>query len=547
MTDHLPVPTARSSHRRLHFATADLLPATVSLVAVLAYLLFERATTGASSGLPLDDSWIHLVFARSLAAGAGLAFPAGEIVPASTAPLWTALLSLLGALPFDRVLAVKFLGAALAVLGVVESGRLARALNLPPLLAFLSALAVASTDWLAWAALSAMEIPLFVLLSVAGMRLHAEEIAERRKGRLSLLVLALAALARPEGLLLLLLAFGERVASGAGSVSDRLGAIAADVAIGVSVLAPVAVFNLAVSGSPLPTTFAAKAEGVSRLLPDLHTLYLALGLFFRSHPLYLLLAAGGGCALLARRLSGHRLSLLPALWLFALPCALSLLGAHGGTVLGNFGRYLFPLFPPLVVVGSMALATPLDALRRGPAPRLAKVAGWGLAFALVLGPALAATARGAGRYVQGVTNVESSDLRLARWLAPRLAPEALIAVADVGAMGFVLPNRLVDLGALITPELRDELRREGKLDPQEALARYLERRGVDFVAAYPRFLPAFEADPVRFVPLVRLAIPNNITMAGDELVLYRTGWCRYPLREMAEPAAAPDPTRRPPP
>lgn len=547
MTDHLPAPTATSSIRRRRVATADLLAAVVALVAVLAYLRFEGATTGASSGLPLDDSWIHLVFARSLAAGTGLAFPAGGIVPASTAPLWTALLSLLGALPVDLAIAAKLFGSLLAVLGVVESGRLARALELSPALAFVAALAVATTDWLAWAALSAMEIPFFVLLSLAGMRLHAEQIAGRRSGRLSLLLLSLAALARPEGLLLLALAIGERLASLATPAAERARVVAADLAVAVSVILPAAVFNVAVSGSPLPTTFAAKADGVSRLLPDLHTLYLAFGLFFRTHPSLSLLAAGGACALLAGRLAGRRVSLLPALWLFALPCALSLLGARGGTVLGNFGRYLFPLFPPLAVVGCAALVSPLAALRRRPAPRLVAVAGWSLAILLLLGPPLVATVRGAGRYVQSVMNVESSDLRLARWLAPRLDPEALIAVADVGALGFVLPNRSIDLGGLITPELRDELRREGEVDSQEALARYLERRGVDFVAAYPRFLPAFEADPVRFVPLVRLAIPNNITMAGDELVLYRTGWCRHPLREIAEPAAAPDPTRRPSP
>ena len=545
VTDHSTArPTSPFAPERRAPAGALLLALLVPLACVY-YLGVQRAVTGALGGLPLDDSWIHLVFARSLAAGEGLAFNPGELVPASTAPLWTALLALVHLLPFDPVLPVKLLGVALATLAVLESARLARALGLPRPLAVLAAAAVAMTDWLAWAALSGMEIPLFTLLSLAGMRLHAEESAGRRAGRLSLLLLALAVLARPEGLLLLLLAVVERAAGSDRRGLARLRGMGVDLALVAVLLVPMALFNFAVSGSPLPTTFAAKAGGVRHLLPDLHTLYLAFGLLFRSHPVLALLAGGGALELAARRLAGHRVALLPALWLFALPVALSLLGGAGGAVLGNFGRYLFPLFPVLAVVGCAALARPLAAVAAtaGDGPRRVRWAAV-LVVPLVLGPGLFVLVRGGGRYAQSVANVETSDVRLARWLTPRLAPEALLAVADVGAMKYLLPNRLIDLGALVTPELHAELRREGDLPPEEALARFLARRGVDFVAVYPRFLPAFERDPARFAPLVRLAIPDNITMAGDELVLYRTGWCAHPLREPPEPAAAPDPTRR---
>ena len=33
----------------------------------------------------------------------------------------------------------------------------------------------------------------------------------------------------------------------------------------------------------------------------------------------------------------------------------------------------------------------------------------------------------------------------------------------------------------------------------------------------------------RVEPLHRVAVPNNITMGGDELVLYSTPWTRHPL------------------
>src|ERR1700712_3246195 len=69
------------------------------VVACLRYLLAEISRLKGGLGFPLDDSWIHLQFARNLAHGAGLSYNSGELVTGSTAPLWTALLSLLFLLP----------------------------------------------------------------------------------------------------------------------------------------------------------------------------------------------------------------------------------------------------------------------------------------------------------------------------------------------------------------------------------------------------------------------------------------------------------------
>src|SRR5210317_1490371 len=45
-------------------------------------------------GFPLDDSWIHLTYARNLALFGEWAFQPGKPSAGSTAPLWTALLSI---------------------------------------------------------------------------------------------------------------------------------------------------------------------------------------------------------------------------------------------------------------------------------------------------------------------------------------------------------------------------------------------------------------------------------------------------------------------
>jgi hypothetical protein len=155
--------------------------------------------------------------------------------------------------------------------------------------------------------------------------------------------------------------------------------------------------------------------------------------------------------------------------------------------------------------------------------------------------------QGAGRYAQNVANVQDSDVAIARWLAPRLAPEAVLAVNDIGALKFLLPNRIVDLASIATPEIRREVDRDraAGMGWSEAMAAAIARRQPDYIVVFPSWVPFLARDP-RFRPVHGLRIPDNITMGGDEIVVYATPWTRYPLREVVTPAPAPTPAPPPP-
>ncbi len=489
-------------------------------IACLGYLAVELRLLGGDGGFVLDDSWIHLAFAANLAAGEGLALNPGELVTGSTAPLWTALVSLLLLLPGSPVWWVKAAGVALHLAGVDALYRLGRELELTPALAALAAGLTLSTGWLVWAALSGLEIPLFVVLSLWGVLLHLRE--RRRPGPAprSLLVLAAAALARPEGVLLLALALADGLLGGVPIRRLLRGA-----GLAAIVLVPVAAFNLAVGGSPLPTTFYAKAGESRDWLPGLHHLYSILGIFFRAQPFSVLLAAAGALELARRWRTARDRGLLPALWLFALPLAYATLSPRGQLVAGNFGRYFFPLFPFLALLAVLALAplvARLGASWRSPQRRLAAALG----VLLLLTPTLLSLARGAGRYFQNVANVEASDVAVARWLAPRLPAEAVLAVNDVGALSHLLPNRVVDLAGIGNPELGGYLRRAASRE--EGILRFLAEHRPDYLVVFPSWFPELVATS-GFAPRYRVEIPDNITMGGDELVVYATPWTRHPL------------------
>ncbi|HBL26791.1 MAG TPA: hypothetical protein DD490_08155 [Acidobacteria bacterium] len=515
-----------------------LLPA--ALLAGLGYFATEAWLLSGDLGFPLDDSWIHLQFARQLAAGEGLAYNSGELVTGSTAPLWTALLALLFYLPGSVIVWTKVLGMALYLAGVAATFRLGSALGLGRGLASFAAALTLATSWLVWSSLSGMEVPLFVALSLAGISLHLRERAEPGRPPLAAGVFAVAALARPEGLLLLVLSLVDhalvfrREEDGALALSrPPLHRVLTGGLLAVCALVGPVVFYRLAGGSFLPTTFAAKGGELRRFLPDLQYLYTVLGVLLREQP-YMVLLAGAGILALVERLGTPRdRGLLPALWLVALPLAYSTISPAGrGQLLGNFGRYYFPFFPVLILLGVLGLERAAEAV--GPRLRAGtlRLPLHAVAIALVLWPTLSALARGAGRYAQSVANVQDSDVAMARWLAPRLHPEAVLAVNDIGALKYLLPNRVIDLAGIANPEIRRAINQamQEKRPWEPAVAAEIDRRRPDYLVVFPSWFPALARD-ARFRPLYGIEIRDNITMGGDEVVVYATPWTRYPLKE----------------
>jgi hypothetical protein len=519
-------------------------PVALGAVLCVLYLGAEVSFLGGQLGLPLDDSWIHLQFARNLAEGEGLSYNPGEMVPGTTAPLWTAVLSLFFVLPGSPLLWAKITGAVLFLGGVEAARQLSHELDLGPGLAVLAAALTAATGWLVWAAMSGMEIPLFVFLSMWGMVLHIRERRAPGRAPLSLFLFGTAVLARPEGLLLLALAVFDRlvvpVRDQHGELElerPRLGSTIWGVLAGLIVIAPVGLFNLVFSGSALPTTFAAKSTGLERFLPNLQSIYKTLGIFFREQPV-LTMTAVAGCLVLVERLGRRReAGLLPALWLLGLPVAYSTLGGVlEQTLVGNFGRYYFPLFPLLAVLGVLGLERAAAALGWSLKVGKARVPLGVLALLLVVWPTASGVRRGLGRYLQSVGNVQQSDIAMAYWLKDRLPADALLAVNDVGALKFLLPNRILDLAGIINPEVPVYMRQamnEGR-DWHQGILRFLDENRPDYLVIFPAWYPRLAQLDERFRVVYSLEIPQNITMGGNELAVYATPWTRYPLRDLRE-------------
>lgn len=491
----------------------------------------HRANDGID-GFPLDDPWIHLTYAKNLARHHTFAyFPGDPSTQGSTSPLYTVLLSLGFLVTSNEKVLSYFLGL------LFHAG-------------FLGLFALWARrrlgDW-AWAAAAVLFIgldPRIGMLTVSGMEtslflfLIAAAFLARSHGRVlvTALAVALAVWVRPDGLILVVL-FGadllyERRAN-AGWVKAA--------ALGAGVLALYFVFNLAVGGSLLPNTFAAKTA-YYRMQPRIPFLLNEGGAAFFSAawrillPLCLFALVREAFAFFRRRPPEVRLE---AAWALALPAAYFVLlpFAH------RFERYLLPALPAVTILALSALKQLTSYLlgaqqspdTRGrrparPAPggsRPVRGFPWasraGIAAGLVLAAALALQVRVSAAapsfYALLCHYHYVRHERTGRWLLENTEPTAVVATHDVGAIAFYSGRRVVDMVGVVLPEAVVHLNQPNYLP---YLTELFTREKVTHVATLRNWCevvnvePLFVADPQPEIMEVYPWVPGRTHLMPKE-------------------------------
>jgi hypothetical protein len=449
------------------------------------YFVFDRVpgTAAAFAGLPLDDAWIHLVYARSLSALQGFAYNPGQLETGSTSPLWAVALvpaswaaRLLG---ISVVIPTKVSGVLAATAASLGAARLLRCLGFGLAVELAAGLAIAADPALAFAQVSGMEVLLASALALWALG----DLAAERYGKASL-VAALAPLARPEMAvltLLVLLVSEWRLRQARASMRARLLALAPAVAfIGGWML-----YCLLVSGYPLPSAFYAKFA--SRQEYFAHNLVLIFTQMMPSWPWFargtgFALWGVGAVVLFRRGLVGRLTATFPLLFFLAVAASQLI---HESSPF-YWQRYLLPgqalLLPTLAVGGATAIAWGWQVRRRAWAPAYAI----GVAV-LVLGALfdLPVALRGsADLFAWNCQNIEELNVAMAKWLRDNTPANEPIAVTDAGAARYFADRPIADLIGL-----NDH--RHLHRDP----GRERQVFGIRILSTFPSWMPSLRDNP----------------------------------------------------
>lgn len=488
-------------------------------LALLAAALVALYSLSAGGGFPLDDSWIHQVYARNLGLHGEWSFVLGQPSAASTSPLYTVLLAVGHALRVPYVFWTHALGALALAVGALLGARIAeRAAPNSRFAGPAAGVALALAWHLIWAAASGMETMLFCTLTLLLLWLAARELDvgdSRRalRGAAWGVVAALTVTTRPEGALAAAIIGGLLLlARPAGSLGWMLGA-GCGFAIGI---APYLALNLTLAGSPVPNTAAAKQAQIAPRL--------ALSYPQRVADLIYPLIAGGQLLLLpgliwfAWRVGGA-LRTRPAGWLWLAlliwPAALIALYASRLPAPFQHGRYVIPALPMLIIAGVIGTLALVDANRQG---MLRRVMARTLAICAVLLFAFFALIAGPGAYRTDVQIIEEEMVAPARWIADNITEDELLAVHDIGAVGFFAPRSILDIAGLVNPEFAP-IYHDGP-----AVWALLEARGARYLMAFPDQIPGRDVTDPRLCPLYASPGEMALRQGGGKMVIFALAW-----------------------
>ncbi len=426
----------------------------------------------APAGFPVDDAYIHLCYARSLATGQGFSFNPGEPSLGFTSPLWVMVLALAGKVGAIEAGArlVGFLSMCLSAIMVHDLvfrslTRQARAIskNQVSLFAASSSVVFGLSGNLLWISLSGMESSLFMALGLLALW----SIKDDRPAWLTGLALGLLMLCRLTGIVLFVMVCAYFIFR----LKPRLRALL-PLALAPVVYAPWPAFTWFGFGSLMPYTGAGKLA--SNLFNRGHNLlaeyrYLLWHLRYlwdwdRGLLLLLFLCLIGGLFLIVRYLRKNSTTGIEPSMLLLMLWPLLHFGLHALTFRSTYTltpyhnlRYQVPLLAALPAGGALLLGLLAD---RVSLKWQAKWPAWAAAALLISVAGLGAWGMPAWKqvYQDNIEHLRQVHQTAALYVRDNLPADARVACFDIGSLKYFSERYVIDLGGLVDPEIHSDLR-----------------------------------------------------------------------------------------
>lgn len=483
-------------------------------------------------GFPLDDSWIHQTYGRNLALHGEWAFILGEPSAASTSPLYTLVLAVGYLFRIPYMLWAHIVGTlALAITAMLGARLSDYVLPTSKTAGWWVGLALIFTWHLIWAAASGMETMLFSMMTFVLIYLAFRETDENRSPNTQALLIrgsilgvatALTALARPEGAMLGgIIALLMLIVRPQGNI-QRVIIYGIGATIGFSLtISPYLWLNLQLTGGILPNTANAKFEQ--------HAALLQLPYLVRYQNLALAIFAGGQFLLIPgiiayiwQKISKeNRLTnlyfLLPIFWGFAH------IAVYAAQLPATYqhGRYVMPALPSFIFAGVIGIIWLIQTQQRTQSAsimnRVTRIALQVLAISAIA-VTLVFLPTGIQAYSNDVAVINSEMVASAEYIRENIAQDDLMAIHDIGAVGYFAPRDMLDIAGLVTPEIIPIV------TDGDALWEYMEANGAQYLMAFPDQIPNDDPSDPRLCLIFTTNSPITQQLrgaSGQSMAIYR--------------------------
>jgi tetratricopeptide (TPR) repeat protein len=418
-------------------------------------------------GFPLDDSWIHLQFARNLHEYGVFSYYKGEMITAgSTSPLYTCILAIGFFFTSNEMLLSYFLGIGSLLLAAFMMYKLASLFfDHHVILAPAAALLLVLEPRLQWIALAGMETTLFLALLLVVLYFYSLKkpiplgitggllLWTRPEAVILFIVLGLDALYRTKFVKQSIHKKHQQ-----DSPTPDISWIKKGIPYAFALVAAYIMFNMVLSGSMLPNTYAAKLKYYSNPennFPNEVFHFLTDAHFFIPAMFAMISTIVVIWSLIKRR---SVLMLIPFLW------SLLLFVAYWKNLpkLYQNGRYLMPLLPCFLLLSLDGMRRVLNFLKQyiriltKPRTVLVVMALVVLVLALQFAER---TFREETTYRDSCRYITDRQVKTALWIRDHSPQDAVVATHDIGAIAYYSQRRIVDMVGLVSPDMINNIGR----------------------------------------------------------------------------------------
>ena len=130
-------------------------------------------------------------------------------------------------------------------------------------------------------------------------------------------------------------------------------------------------------------------------------------------------------------------------------------------------------------------------------------------------------------FAWNVRNINDQQVAVAKWVSASLPPDALVAVNDVGAIGYLSRHRVLDVCGLVSNDVTKIFKKYPQFDNAKPhildFLKFVAKP--DYVIIYNAWFPAWRLQlPV--IDSFEVIAPNNITCGSDTMIVMHMDWQR---------------------